>query len=314
MLKSDQPKAMDDAFAEQPNLAPRLKKVWDLAEGYKGGAYRPDVEAGWQQFRRQIEAPAPVRTMRPRPRTWRWPAAAAVLLLLGLSIWRFGLKEAPAQWTRVENTSLSAAERLLPDGTRIWLNSRSTLMHEANLDERAERRVRLEGEAIFHVAKDAGKTFIIRTANAEVEVLGTRFNLRAFPREGFTEVEVEEGSVALRDLASGREIVLTRNMRGRVNASGELEQEQLPELHATAWKERRMVCRGTELGVVQAVLQRTISADIRFADARLSKCRVTGVIDLDQPRPSLEAVCLATGLTLSTLETNNLVISGRPCR
>lgn len=94
----------------------------------------------------------------------------------------------------------------LSDGTQVWMNADSRL-HFPSRFTGATREVRLEGEAYFRVAKDKSHPFIIHTHNMTTEVLGTEFNLRAYP-DADTHVTLVEGSVKIEMPAIGHEITL----------------------------------------------------------------------------------------------------------
>ena len=90
----------------------------------------------------------------------------------------------------------------LPDGTKVWLNSASSLQFPAVFKGLKERRVRLTGEAYFEVAKIKGNKslgkdlpFIVESKGQEVEVLGTHFNINSYPDEEQIRTTLLEGSV-----------------------------------------------------------------------------------------------------------------------
>lgn len=95
------------------------------------------------------------------------------------------------------------ASLTLPDGTSVELNSGSTLEYPA-VFARGERRVRVEGEAMFDVAKVADKPFYVETFAYDVKVLGTRFNVESDEDRGVFSTALMEGSVAILDKHDNR--------------------------------------------------------------------------------------------------------------
>lgn len=95
------------------------------------------------------------------------------------------------------------ASLTLPDGTSVELNSGSTLEYPA-VFARGERRVRVEGEAMFDVAKVADKPFYVETFAYDVKVLGTRFNVEADEDRRVFSTALMEGSVAILDKHDNR--------------------------------------------------------------------------------------------------------------
>ncbi|MBX2922135.1 MAG: FecR domain-containing protein [Chitinophagaceae bacterium] len=86
---------------------------------------------------------------------------------------------------------------ILADGSHVWLNSASSLTFPVAFIEEKHRKVALKGEAYFEIAKDASKPFIVGTGNMQVEVLGTHFNVTAYPDEEDIKTTLLEGSVKL---------------------------------------------------------------------------------------------------------------------
>ena len=82
----------------------------------------------------------------------------------------------------------------LSDGTKVWLNSNSSLKYPSAFSA-SERRVELKGEAYFEVSKNKQKPFIVETSLQKVEVLGTKFNINAYDDESSTQTSLAEGSV-----------------------------------------------------------------------------------------------------------------------
>ncbi len=82
----------------------------------------------------------------------------------------------------------------LSDGTKVWLNSNSSLKYPSAFST-SERRVELTGEAYFEVSKNKQNPFIVETSLQKVEVLGTKFNINAYDDESSTQTSLAEGSV-----------------------------------------------------------------------------------------------------------------------
>ena len=85
---------------------------------------------------------------------------------------------------------------ILPDGSKVWLNSESTIKFRIPFSENI-RKVDLVGEAFFDVTKNPKQPFIVKSANVGVKVYGTRFNYKAYQEDKNIEVILEEGSVGL---------------------------------------------------------------------------------------------------------------------
>src|SRR5690606_31670859 len=85
---------------------------------------------------------------------------------------------------------------VLPDGTKVWLNADSRLVYDGLL-EGDTREVRLEGEAYFDVTRNVNRPFIITTDKISIRVLGTTFNVKAYPDDARTEATLISGEIEL---------------------------------------------------------------------------------------------------------------------
>jgi len=84
---------------------------------------------------------------------------------------------------------------ILPDNSKVWLNAVSSLTYATSLKENGQRRVKLEGEAYFEVAKDKAHPFIVESRGQQIEVLGTHFNVNSYADEKVIATTLLEGSV-----------------------------------------------------------------------------------------------------------------------
>ena len=107
---------------------------------------------------------------------------------------------------------------MLPDGTRIWLNSASSVRYPTVFGG-AQREITISGEAYLEVAKDKTRPFIVKAAGMEVEVLGTHFNINAYNDEEAVAATLLEGSVrtsVLNGTAARNNIVLKPGQQARI--------------------------------------------------------------------------------------------------
>lgn len=134
----------------------------------------------------------------------KW-AAACLLLLIGFSVtFYFYTKENHHQDVvqisrKAENvySADSPTSITLQDGTQVWLNSGSTLKCASDFDEK-DRQVMLSGEAYFEVKQDADKPFIVQAGPfMKVRVLGTTFNVKAYPGDPYIEASLISGKIAV---------------------------------------------------------------------------------------------------------------------
>lgn len=227
---------------------------------------------------------APVRRVHLRVLR-RWPAiamAASFVILVGLGFWL-----QPVQHTASAGTMATID---LPDGTSVTLNSGSRLSYWRPFTW-FTRRVELHGEAYFAVTP-AEAPFVVETFNGAVTVLGTRFNVRAWPEANTaaTEVVLEEGSVQLAaDRQTGQSVILQPGQISRI--IGNAPQPTPPtsvEVNAKmAWRAGAFRFLDAPLGDVLDELARRTNQTIRVSDPALRELRVAVILDTVE---SVEAV------------------------
>ncbi|MGH7717880.1 MAG: FecR family protein, partial [Gemmatimonadaceae bacterium] len=202
----------------------------------------------------------------------------------------------------------------LTDGTQVTLAPGSVLRRSSDYGER-ERRLELEGEAYFVVTHDSARPFTVHTRRLVARDLGTRFNVRAYPDEGATDVVVAEGKVAVEgprgarrsdttqagpasaELPGRRIAMLTAGQLGRMDASGEITLRSGVDLERRlAWTEGRLVFNDTPLGEVERQLERWYDIEVRLATTNLRPLRVTGAFDDEPLTQVLEAVARSLDL------------------
>ncbi|MFD0749227.1 FecR family protein [Mucilaginibacter calamicampi] len=120
---------------------------------------------------------------------------------------------------------------VLPDGSKVWLNSASELVYPASFAGQGERVVELKGEAYFEAAKDAAHPFLVKTGRQVVRVLGTHFNVEAY--DGVVRTVLEEGKVQV--TAAGTEKILVPGQEAVLSAE-RLSVDAADVEEALAWK------------------------------------------------------------------------------
>lgn len=133
----------------------------------------------------------------------RYWAAAAILLALFTAGWQYWLHQAPSAnaapaWLSINNTSPLVKHVIMPDGTHIWINGFSSIYYPEDYGLQ-KREVKLTGEAYFDIAADAAQPFLVNSGCLQTHVLGTTFNIEAYPAEHTIKISLVKGKVAVRD-------------------------------------------------------------------------------------------------------------------
>ncbi|PZQ65872.1 MAG: hypothetical protein DI570_00180 [Phenylobacterium zucineum] len=184
----------------------------------------------------------------------------------------------------------------LGDGSVITLNTATRLEVAYSKDRRHVRL--LAGEALFDVAKDAARPFVVTVRGADVRAVGTSFTVSSLDRDA-VRVLVREGVVEVSPLATGSRRVtrLAANDRAVVSGSaGAVVVAQLPasEVDAElAWKQGRIVLRGEPLAAAAKTFARYSDIAIIIDDPALGAEQVSGVFDANDPIGFARSVALS---------------------
>ena len=161
---------------------------------------------------------------------------------------------------------------ILPDGTKVWLNSDSKLEFP-NTFVGDERRVKLAGEAYFEVAKNKAKPFRVEVDRVEVVVLGTSFNIHAYDEA--VKTTLVEGAVKLN--VAGKAYSLSPGFEANVDQGG-VKIVKSDVYEQIAWKDGRFVFREKRLEEVMSILSRWYDFEIFYQNAAVKDLHFTGNI------------------------------------
>lgn len=192
-----------------------------------------------------------------------WVAAGFTLILgLGYGFWKIGgneffKEELPViTQTEVEQATPRGQKQTvhLPDGTQVKLNAESTLRYAKNFDQRI-REVYLTGEAYFEVAHDTLRPFVVYAGGIETKVLGTSFNLRAYPDEHNVDVALVQGKVEVykNDFS---EILKPAQMISFDNNSQAVEIKPFDSLAVVGWKDWVLFFKDADINEIKYKLER----------------------------------------------------------
>jgi len=225
------------------------------------------------------------------------------------------------QITRVEVPLGSKSRVILPDGSVVNLNSGSTLMYSSSGFDSLNRSVFLTGEGFFNVAKDTARPFYVTTPGIKFKVLGTTFNIKAYPDENTEEATLVTGSVEIYASAdkvdNGNPIVLKPNQTAVFVKSGKviptidpskvlvtkknpvkLKSLNLQPASTTeqiiSWKENRLVFDNQKFSDLIVQIERWYDVKITVDYQELLSARFTGKFDKETIEQVLQALASVT--------------------
>lgn len=254
-------------------------------------------------------------------RAWLFTAIAATLLLFfltglwGIRFWepRIGMRQGNESTEQVYGTSFSEHRELeLPDGSRIILNANSTLSLAKGFNH-SNRNVTLEGEAFFDIHKNTGIPFIIHTDALDVRVVGTTFNIKAYPNEsritasliqGSIEATIKKGRKEKISMKPNDKLIVHRisDAKGSKNTFSspagktgrhtlhdrpfELDRVVLvglnDEITETLWTNQKLAFHNEPLSSIALTLQRWFNVKIEIIGDRLGNRTYTGTFNDDE--------------------------------
>lgn len=209
------------------------------------------------------------------------------------SIYRFGSHQEIA-FTQVSNSDKTSKEVVLPDGSKVTLNTNSTLKYPQKF-ARKNRTVILDGEAFFDVTKDAKKPFIVKTTTIQIEVLGTRFNVMSFANDAIVETTLFTGKVKISrknpNTNKTQSVILSPNHKATFYKPDErFVMDKVDVNTSTAWQKGELVFENEMFDNVIVKLQRWYNVKITLSDDLKNKHRLTMSIDTESLDETLNII------------------------
>lgn len=193
----------------------------------------------------------------------------------------------------------------LPDGTKVWLNASSSLTFPTSFA--AERTVKLKGEAYFEVSKISvgGKRipFMVESANQKIEVLGTHFNVNAYPDEIATKTTLLEGSVQI----NGK-VLLKPGEQSRLQG----ESIRVSAVNAEDyidWKNGDFILEHNDFRSVMRKIGRWYDVEVIYAEDAPTKLNLGGWISRSKNISSILQLMEQTGKVHFKIEGRRITVS-----
>lgn len=271
--------------ADDETISHMLRKIWEDDD-----ARFPQVEQGRvDRLKKRIDTEIDSReeeAFRPNPfrlagRIWR--IAAAVLLplfIVSTGYFFYKNKQLTAQKIIVSTGDGERARVTLPDGTEVVLNSLSKLSYFSEFYKDGQRGVEFDGEGYFEVSKDKKHPFSVRAEGLVVNVLGTKFNLDARSDSYKASVSLEEGSVELLSLQSGKKALLAPGEKAVLNRNnGQFTVETVENIEdASAWRKGDLIFRNTPLYEVFQTVEQNYGVTIQTPPGISRSALFTGTL------------------------------------
>jgi transmembrane sensor len=239
---------------------------------------------------------------------WWYKVAASILLVAvaGAGLWFLINRNFSAAEQSLFATTDSVSEISLSDESRIWLNRFS----ELTVDESFllhDRKVKLEGEAYFEVAKDASKPFVISTGVIETKVIGTTFNVD-FQEDGSVTVTVIEGKVSV-SMKKGESVFLVSGETGSYDAETFLlKKDRTRDLNFLSWKTGVIRFEDESLKNVSAFLSSHYNVVIELENPTLEQHAITTTLDNVPLEEALSIIGMTLDLSVEPKDSKHYLV------
>jgi len=175
---------------------------------------------------------------------------------------------------------------VLADGSKVWLNAASSIRFPAYFTGN-ERKVEITGEAYFEVAKDPTKPFKVfissslgKLDGAEIEVLGTHFNVNAYPEEEDVKTTLLEGSVKIK--RGNNEQMLTAGQQARLTSDTITIKKNVEVSQVVAWKDGFFVFDNSDIKMIMRQVARWYDVEVSF-EGKIQEEEYTGKVSRNVP-------------------------------
>lgn len=323
-------KELEDLILENPEWQYAIQNIEDLWKHRpaKDDMLAEDAYMLHLQRMKELNIPfgdtiseVPVIDRSRRKVRWYWAAAvitivaAGIFILFNASNGRTGMENPLAREVNEITTRPGSKSKIeLPDGSIVWLNAGSKLTYNKHYGQTV-REVTLSGEGYFDVMKMKEKPFIIHTSSINVKVLGTVFNVKAYPDDKRTETSLIRGSIEVtiknrpndkiilspseKLVVENNEIIQSENKTGR----HELEPPPISTLMSvnklkynnedstvaeTEWIKNRLIFRDESFAELAVKMERWYNVEIEISDPGLSEVHLNGTFDNETVSQALD--------------------------
>lgn len=296
------------ANPENKNDLAKYRKIWDAASDVST-LRNFDVGKAWTQVNSKLDKQN-ISQRRLKNIAFMVSGMAATLLIFFSLNFFTDLFSRSDSRIALSTTYGSHSEVVLPDGSHVKLNAGSSL--EYHYDKlRKTRQVDFSGEAFFDVAKSQ-RPFVIHTSKGvDLKVLGTQFNLTAYPEDRLIQTSLVEGKVELSHTGSDNLILKPGQIATFDTKSNQLDYSKGEVSQNLGWMQNKLYMENMSLQEVCTRLERWYDVDITLNDQSLGEnIHYTGVLKEQTVLDVLNALCQLSSIRYE-LKGKNIRISGK---
>lgn len=287
--------------ADNKKIAEEAKRYIQLLRFKKKSLPEDYIHNEWYRLSNKIDSNKPITfKQKRRYKIKMWQSIAAVFIFLCILSLLFSRKVFFNQENKIVYNEFVAPKGqikkiLLPDSTTIILNSDSKLKYNDNFGKK-KREVFLEGEAYFDVIHNSNKPFIVHTCENTVKVIGTAFNISAFPDDNIHLISLERGKIKLTKTGEHYSFLFPNQiyLLIRNNNQSKIFKSQNIKLYSS-WKEGEIRFVNQTFVNITTKLERSHNVFFNIKNNKIKNCRYTGKFNRKQNiKKILEIIKLTT--------------------
>ncbi|MGV8090510.1 MAG: FecR family protein [Mangrovibacterium sp.] len=300
-----------------------LKDIWETSN-YRQIAAMASTQEEWEKFSRLViqmksgNLSDNKLKMRRLYHVLQIAAIVVVTFLAGFLIQEY-LPE-KTEYTTVKVPYGARSEVELPDGSRIWINSGSSLKYPAKPDNK-EVFIYLNGEAFFDIVKNEKRKLNVQTSTINVQVLGTAFNVKSYD-DDLVETTLVRGRIFITGkvgnktiepvyLRTNQQVRLIKGETGRNYSESALQiLEEVDIEPVTCWKDNRMIFKSESFSELARKMERWYNVRIIIEDEGLKGSTYTGVFEKETIEQAMNALSLSLPFTYR-IEKNEIHVIKR---
>jgi ferric-dicitrate binding protein FerR (iron transport regulator) len=228
----------------------------------------------WKSYAQKID------NLHLRKINFRWKLVAIFFFLIGCAgIFAYlnkaiNYKLAPDDnFTTISTSNGQNSKIILPDSSVVWINSATTLTYNTNFATR-NRIIKLSGQAFFQIARNEQMPLTISCNDLKVKVLGTKFDISAYPEDQNINVVLESGSVELQHHSKDQtatELLKPGEMAEFDTKQKELSISKVDSYNYTSWKDGVLIFKNEPMSKVLEKLERWYNIDIEVTDYKVNQ-------------------------------------------
>jgi ferric-dicitrate binding protein FerR (iron transport regulator) len=278
------------------------------------------IDSSFQMLEDKINRLQPEPAVKRTNRRYVYMAAATLILVIGCVCFYWLFNKPPASITHVpvpNNMYATTYTRhiVLPDSSIVLLRANSTIQLLSGFGT-GKREIVLSGEAYFDVRHDAARPFIVHTGQVKTTVLGTAFNIKAWPGIKQVIVAVTRGKVRVED---NNKTVATLTHDSQVTYSLKDESASQQSVNANMvvsnWTKKDVVFESISFKEMATILSKRYNVSIQFANEALTHCHVrTSFKGTESLNEMLDLLCIAMNATYTMNGNDEVVINGEGCK